>query len=268
MRKPGPFLAAILFLGVSSVPAMASADEPDTTDAAPGTAVPAPAAHPSAAKEGGTPIAIGIGVKVSTLGIGGEVALPVTHRSNVRVGFNMFNYGHSFNKDGVTYKGTLNLRSAQATYDFFPIGALHISPGVLLYNGDKLTANASVPGGQPFTLNNVNYVSDAADPVAGTGKLTVYKTAPMVLIGVGNLVPRSSHHFTSTFEIGAAYQGPPRIALNLAGSVCDSTGLFCRSISSDPTVQSNILAEQSKLEKKASPFRFYPVISFGFGYKF
>jgi hypothetical protein len=90
----------------------------------------------------------------------------------------------------------------------------------------------------------------------------------MVLIGFGNLVPRSSKHFTSTFEIGAAYQGPPRIALNLAGSVCDSTGLFCRPISSDPTVQSNILAEQSKLEKKASPFRFYPVISFGFGYKF
>jgi hypothetical protein len=213
-------------------------------------------------------MAIGIGVKASTLGIGGEVALPVTHRSNVRVGFNLFNYGHTFTKDGIAYKGTLNLRSAQATFDFFPVGPFHISPGVLLYNGNNIGANASVPGGQPFTLNNTTYISDGADPIGGTGKLTVYKTAPMVLLGIGNLVPRSSRHFTSTFEIGAAYQGPPRITLNLTGSACDSTGLFCRSVSSDPTIQANILAEQSKLDKKARPFRFYPVISFGFGFKF
>jgi hypothetical protein len=48
---------------------------------------------------------VGVGVKVSTLGIGGELALPVTHRSNMRFGFNAFNYNHTFNKDGVTYKG-------------------------------------------------------------------------------------------------------------------------------------------------------------------
>jgi hypothetical protein len=185
----------------------------------------------------------------------------------VRAGFNLFNYSHTFTKDGVNYKGTLNLRSAQATYDFFPIGPFHISPGVLFYNGNQLTANAAVPGGQTLTLNNVTYLSDAADPVGGTGKLTVNKAAPLLLIGFGNLVPRS-HHFSTTMEIGAAYQGPPRVVLNLTGSVCDSSGLNCRTISSDPTVQSNIVAEQSKLDHKASPFRFYPVLSFGFGFKF
>jgi hypothetical protein len=58
------------------------------------------------------------------------------------------------------------------------------------------------------------------------------------------------------------------VALNLGGSACDSTGLFCRSISSDPTIQANIAAEQTKLNKSASPYKFYPVISFGVGYKF
>ena len=212
-------------------------------------------------------IAIGLGVKVSTLGIGGEAAVPLGHRSNVRVGFNLFNYSHTFDKDGVTYKGTLNLRSVQATYDFFPLGPFHISPGVLLYNGNKLTADASVPGGQTLTFNNTNYLSDMADPVAGTGKLSVYKSAPMLLIGFGNLVPRN-HHFSTSLEIGAVYQGPPRVTLNLTGSVCDSSGTNCRTISSDPTVQSNIVAEQNKLNKSASPFRFYPVLSFGVGYKF
>ena len=227
----------------------------------------APPATPAPAKSSESRIAIGVGIKVSTLGAGAEAAVPLSHRSNVRVGFNMFDYSHTFNKDGVAYKGSLNLRSVQATYDFFPLWEFHISPGALLYNDTRISANASVPGGQTFSLNGINYMSDAADPVAGTGKLSVYKAAPLLLLGVGNLVPRS-RHFSTTFEIGAAYQGPPRTTLNLTGSVCDTTGLFCRSIGSDPTVQSNIAAEQSKINKSASPFRFYPVLSFGVGYKF
>jgi hypothetical protein len=212
---------------------------------------------------------VGVGVKVSTLGIGGELALPVTHRSNVRFGFNAFNYNHTFNKDGVTYKGALDLQSAQALFDIFPFtSGFHLSPGVLLYNGNKVNANALVPGGQSFTLNGTSYVSDAVSPVSGTGKLTFYKAAPMFLLGFGNLVPRSDRRFSVSLEVGAAYQGPPRAALALSGNACDSTGLNCRAISSDPTIQTNILAEQAKINKSASPFRFYPVVSFGVGYKF
>ncbi|MCU1241815.1 MAG: hypothetical protein JWO71_2541 [Candidatus Acidoferrum typicum] len=257
-----PVLLLLTSLPVSHL-AAAVPDSPDSSAAAAPAAAPGGPAKESS--EGRIPI--GIGVKVSTLGIGGEVAIAVSHRSNVRVGFNAFSYGDTFDKDGVTYKGNLNLRSAQATYDIFLLKGLHISPGVLFYNGNQVSANASVPGGKSFTLSNTNYVSDPADPITGTGKLTVYKAAPMLLFGIGNLVPRS-RHFSTSFEIGAAYQGPPRVTLNLSGSACDSSGLFCRSISSDPTIQSNIAAEQAKLNKSASPYKFYPVLSFGIGYKF
>jgi len=259
-------VVAVLLLLTNLLESRLAAAMPDSPDSA---APPAPAAAPAIpakeSSEGRFPI--GVGVKVSTLGIGGEVAVAVTHRSNVRFGFNAFSYGHTFDKDGATYTGNLDFRSAQATYDFFPLRWLHVSPGVLLYNGNKVSANVSVPGGQTFTLSNTNYVSAAADPIAGTGKLTVYKAAPMTLIGIGNLVPRS-RHFSTSFEIGAAYQGPPRVALNLSGSACDSTGLNCRSIGSDPTIQSNIAAEQAKLNKSASPYKFYPILSFGVGFKF
>jgi len=261
-------LAVLLLLSNFLMARLAAAmpDSPDSSSApAAATAAPAPAASAKESSEGRIPI--GVGVKVSTLGIGGEVAIAVSHRSNVRFGFNAFSYGHSFDKDGVTYKGNLDLRSAQATYDLFLLKGFHVSPGVLFYNGNKVSANASVPGGQTFTLSNTNYVSDPADPITGTAKLSVYKAAPMLLLGIGNLVPRSGH-FSVSFEIGAAYQGPPRVTLNLSGSACDSTGLFCRSISSDPTIQSNIAAEQAKLNKSASPYKFYPVLSFGVGYRF
>src|SRR3984893_2495160 len=262
MRRVPVFAVSLLLTSLLTARlAVAIPDSPDSSPA-PAAATAAPAKESS---EGRIPI--GVGVKVSTLGIGGEVAIAVSHRSNVRFGFNAFSYGHSFDKDGVTYKGNLDLRSAQATYDLFLLKGFHVSPGVLFYNGNKVSANASVPGGQTFTLSNTNYVSDPADPITGTGKLTVYKAAPMLLLGIGNLVPRG-RHFSASFEIGAAYQGPPRVTLNLSGSACDSTGLFCRSISSDPTIQSNIAAEQTKLNKSASPYKFYPVLSFGVGYRF
>ncbi len=264
MRRVSVFAVVLLLLVNLPEPRLAAA----VTDAPDSAATPAPEAPPAPAKgssEGRIPI--GVGVKVSTLGIGGEVAVAVSHRSNVRFGFNSFSYRHTFDKDGVSYKGTLDLRSAQATYDLFFFKEFHVSPGVLVYNGNNVTANASVPGGQSFTLNNTNYVSDVADPVSGTGKLTVYKAAPMLLVGFGNLVPRS-RHFSTSFEIGAAYQGPPRVTLNLGGSACDSTGLFCRSISSDPTIQANVVSEQAKLNKSTSPYKFYPVLSFGVGFKF
>jgi hypothetical protein len=261
-----------LLLSVCSAatsPSSAVADDSVSSGtSAPAKSSSSPAA-PSPKSSSKEHLNVGVGVKVSTLGIGGDLALPVTHRSNVRFGFNAFNYNHTFNKDGVTYKGALELRSAQALFDIFPFGgALHLSPGVLLYNGNKINANALVPGGQSFTLNGASYLSDAASPVAGTGKLTFYKAAPMFLLGFGNLVPRSDRHFSVSFEVGAAYQGPPRAVLALSGSACDSTGLNCRAISSDPTIQSNIQAEQAKINKSASPFRFYPVVSFGVGYKF
>ena len=67
--------------------------------------------------------------------------------------------------------------------------------------GSELMARQS--GGQSFTLNNVTYVSDAASPVTGTGKLTFYKTAPMLLLGFGNLVPRGKWRFSMSFDFGA-----------------------------------------------------------------
>src|SRR3981189_1945946 len=239
----------------------AHADSPDSSAAE----APAPPAPSKQSSESHFPIRRGANVPAHRSA--GEVAVGLSQRSNVRFGFNAFSYGHTFDKDGATYKGTLDLRSAQATYDIFPVHWFHISPGVLLYNGNKVNAKVSVPGGQTFTLSNTTYLSDAADPVSGTGKLTVYKAAPMVLFGFGNLVPPRGH-FSATFEIGAAYQGPPRVALSLGGTACDSSGFFCRSIASDPTIQSNIAAEQTTLNKSASPYKLYPLLSFGFGYRF
>jgi hypothetical protein len=211
-----------------------------------------------------------MGVKVSLLGAGIEVATPITHRTNLRAGFNMFTYSRAFNKDGIAYDGTLGFKSVEAHYDIFPFaGRFHISPGVLAYIGNPISANASVPGGQSFSLGGTGYYSDSTTPVTGNGKINFNQVAPTITLGWGNLVSRrEGAHFSVPFEIGVAYQGSPKATLNLAGNVCDSPGVNCRSVASDPNVQSQIQSEQAKLNSSMSFFKLYPIISIGFGYKF
>ncbi len=182
MRKASLF-AATAFLAVLTTPILRAQEGPDI------------------------PSRIGVGVKLSLLGVGGEAAIAVTHRTNVRVGFNAFSYGTSFGRDGITYGGNLAFRSVQATYDIFPLGGFHLSPGVLLYNGNSISANVSAAGGQSFSLGGANFTSDAANPLGGAGKMDFRRVAPMFLIGWGNLVPRSHRHISVNTEVGVVYPG-------------------------------------------------------------
>jgi hypothetical protein len=211
---------------------------------------------------------IGIGVKVSTLGAGIEVATPLTRKFNVRGGFNMMRLNHAFTDNGIQYNGQLQFQSAEALLDWFPIGGLHVSPGLLFYNGNQITANATVPGGQDFSVGGTSYQSDLITPVTGTGKLNFVKAAPSLMVGIGNLIPRSGRHYSFLFEVGAVYEGSARVALNLTGNVCDTTGLNCRAISSDSTVQANVTAQQVKIQHDVNPYRFFPVVSLGVGFNF
>lgn len=212
---------------------------------------------------------VGIGVKVSTLGVGIEAATPLAEKFNVRGGFNMFRLSRDITNNGIHYSGQLQFQSAEAHLDWFPFGGFHVSPGILFYNGNQLTATAAVPGGQTFSAGGTTYESDPVTPVTGTGKLNFLRVSPSIMVGIGNLIPRNGRHYSFLFEVGGAYQGSARVALNLAGNVCDpTTGLGCRAISSDPTVQANIQAQQTKIQNDVNPYRFFPVISMGVGFNF
>lgn len=212
---------------------------------------------------------IGIGLKASTLGAGIEAATAVTRRSNVRVGLNAFDYSTGFNRDGIHYNGKLNLRSVGVFYDQYLVGGFHVSPGVLVYDGNRGGADATAAGGQSFTLGSETYFSSKTNPVAGTGTLKFDReVAPALMFGFGNLLPRSQRHFSVTFDFGVIFQGPPKVTLNLAGSTCNGQGNLCQDIRSNSGIQANIQSQQGKLNDSLAPFKYYPVVSLGFGYKF
>lgn len=209
-----------------------------------------------------------LGAKVGVLGVGFQAATPLTSRLNLSGGANFFSYNDNLTIDGLHYKANLHLRSAEASLDWFAWRGFHISPGALLFNGNQITGNANVPGGQYFSLDNVNYQSSPSDPVSGTGSLKFNKAAPKLTVGFGNMLPRNGRHFSVPVELGFAYQGDPKVALNLKGTACDANGSgFCQSVSS-PEIQANLAAQVQKLHNDVSPARFMPIVSIGFAANF
>jgi hypothetical protein len=241
------------------------------TGGAPIPAALGAATMPASATQPGAFSRVGIGVKVGILGAGVEVATPLSYHLNVRAGGNFMNYSDSLTTDGITYNASLRFRSAEASVDWFPrAGGFHISPGALLYNGNQITGAANVPGGSTFTLNGTTYTSSTTDPVTGNGGVTLNKMAPKLTVGWGNLVPRGERHFTFPVELGFAYVGDPKVAVNLAGNACYTyQGTpYCSDVATNAMIQSNLAAQVQKLNKDAADARFFPLLSLGFAYRF
>lgn len=216
------------------------------------------------------PSHFGIGVKLSSLGLGLEAAVRVTQRSNLRAGFNVLGFSHTFTKDGITYDGHLNLKTFEAHYDFFPwAGGFHVSPGLLAYTADPIKANALVPADKSFTLGGVKFYSDPSSPATAQGKITFNRAAPTITVGWGNLISRKEgSRFSFPFEIGIAFQGSPNTTLAFGGSVCTSPGVNCTSAQSNAEVQRNIVSEQRKINSSLSLLKVYLIISSGFAVRF
>ena len=266
-------VAALLSLVVLNMPpAICRSQSDGQVVEAPSSGADAAVAEPNPATAGaGTSSKIGIAIKVSSLGVGFEVGTPLGNKFNVRGGFNFLNYNRTFSKDGIPYNGSLSWRSGEANLDWFPFGGFHLSPGLLFYDANKVNANVSVASGNTFTLNGTSYESGTPNPLSGTGSLGFNKVAPTFRVGIGNLIPRSGRHWSFLAEAGIAYQGTPRVALNFTGTVCsppNTSGPTCVDASTNPTVQSNIQGEQTKINNELKLFKFYPLLSLGVGFNF
>ncbi len=208
-----------------------------------------------------------LGVTGSTLGPGIELAVPLARPFNLRVGGSYFNYQFPFAIDGLNYNMALKLTSGQGTIDWYPSrGGFHISAGALYFK-NSIAAAASVGPGQQFKLGGVGYINSVDDPVQGAASLKFQrKIAPMVLLGFGNLIPRSGRHISVPFEFGGAYLAPPQFGLQLAGTACTAQGCF--NTATDPSVRANLSAEEAKLNHDIRLLEVYPIMSIGLALRF
>ncbi len=201
---------------------------------------------------------------------------------NLRTSGNLFNYSTNFTASGIGANAKLEMKSAGTALDIYPFHkGFRISPGLLFYNGNQISASASVAGGTSFTLNNNTYYSananatTGATPVNGNALLGLHTTNPAFTMttGWGNTVPRKGH-WSFPFEMGVAVIGAPSLKVNLGGWACyDQAQTLCTDITSktDPIaidIQNNLAAQVAKWTKDIEPLKTYPIASFGVAYSF
>ena len=122
---------------------------------APAPAVSSPSARPF------SKVAFGGGI--SPLGIQLSMTTNLNPHLNLRTTGNLFNYSTDFTASGIGANAKLDMKSAGTALDIYPFHkGFRISPGLLFYNGNQVTADASVAGGQSFTLNDQTYYSSNA----------------------------------------------------------------------------------------------------------
>ena len=238
---------------------------PTATVASPDTAAPAPETPMKAFSK------VGVDVKIGAGGIGFDVATPLGQKFNLRGTGYFFRYNVSLTEDYVTYSGDLQLAGGGVSLDWYPFnGKFRLSAGAIAYNGNQISASASLNPNQSFTLNGTTYYNSSSDPLHASGTLYLgRKAAPAFGFGWGNIIPRKANkHFSIPVEFGVAYVGYPHVSLGFVGSTCDQYGMACQDVSNNPTFQQDLAAQRSKYQNDLSALRFYPIASIGFGYKF
>jgi hypothetical protein len=199
---------------------------------------------------------IGATARVSTLGYGLEVSVPVfQNQLNVRAGFNTFDYDYDSN-DGsstdLTYKGDLKLGSLPLLLDWHPFkGSFRLSTGIV-FNSNEIKATATCEVAS-CDFGDGNF--DAA--TLGTTELQVDLggTQPYLGLGFGNAVS-SDGGFSFAFDLGVVFQDP---------TVKITPSASCQA---DPDCRDQVVQEEADLNDDVKDFDLYPVISLGLSYTF
>jgi hypothetical protein len=221
---------------------------------------------------------IGIGADVSPLGIGIKSAIVLTEYFDGRALVNFFNYDSgNFELEGFRTDARLHLLSAGAAIDAYPLNSFwRLSAGLLLGNGNQLSAKAKIVPGTSFTINGQNYYSSTSDPASGTGVLGLHRHTPSFLasFGFGKFIPRSNRHWSFPSEFGVVFTGSPTISITKAGSVCTDAALtMCSSVSdtSNPVgaaFNTALQAQINKWQHSLNGVIVYPIFSYSAMYSF
>jgi len=189
----------------------------------------------------------GLGLKAGTLGYGLEGTFSLSEHFNVRAGFNDYSDTASETDGGITYDAKLDLGTVALLLDWHPFaGTFRVSAG-LMKNDNAIGLTATPTSNQ--TIGGTTYTPAQIGTLAGD--VTFNSTAPYLGIGWGNAARRGRFGFTA--EIGAMFQGSPKVSLRASGGAVS---------------QADLTSEAQEAQSDLSDFKTYPVLSIGFSVRF
>lgn len=196
--------------------------------------------------------AVGVGAKVGTTGVGGDVAIGVLPMVSARVGYAGFNRTVQIEQTDVKYDAKITLKNPSLLLDFSPpVVPLRFTAG-LVASGNKADITGTPTNGS-FTLNGTSYPAAAIGSITGQIKAQ-RSTAPYAGIGWGNVTGTGVNFYA---DLGVMFMGGGKSSLDVN---CSAIGA---AVCADPTFKQNVDAERKKLDDEVRGFKFYPVVSIG-----
>lgn len=190
---------------------------------------------------------------VGTLGGGLDIAMPiVTNKLDARVGFSAFQKSVSRTESNVEYDASIKLSTFGAVMDWYPFsGTFRLTAGVY-HDGNKFDLTGKPTSSGTYTINGTTYT--AAQVGTLNGEMAFRSMAPYIGIGWGNEF--RGGHWTFMGDIGALYQGSPKVTLSASGAA------------SNPTLANDIAAQQQKTQNDVAGYKWWPLLQMGVAYRF
>ncbi len=191
---------------------------------------------------------IGIKANAGTMGLGIEVVTPLQDNINVRAGGNLLYISYFYESDAdddFDLDAALDLISASALVDWYPLSNAFRLTGGFIYNGNRLSA--SLKPKKSYTVGGDIYTpEDLGDLDAD---FSFNPVAPYIALGFGN--PFKGSRLGVNTDVGLFYQGAPDVSLRADGLL-------------EPSADE---AQTQQIKDNVSWARVYPVITFSLYYR-
>jgi hypothetical protein len=188
-----------------------------------------------AASAGGAQAA-GAGVRIGTTGVGADFGWDIAPTLGGRLGISTGSWSRDFDTSDVSYDAKLKLGNVNAFLDWSPLGPFRITAGVIANN------------------NKIDLVGRPNFDATITGTVKPSNSwAPYLGIGYGNVWTAGVNFY---FDIGVMYLGSPKASLAVN---CGPTAnpVQCAA------AQSQVAAEQQRVQDELKNFKYYPVANIG-----
>ncbi len=179
--------------------------------------------------------AAGIGLRAGTTGIGADVAWSIAPTLSARLGYSALKWSQDVETSDVEYDGKLKLSNLNGMIDFHPLGPVFRITGGVILNDNKYDVRGERFGGS---------LSGTVTP----GR----SAAPYLGIGWGTVAGTGINFYA---DLGIMFMGSPKARLS-----ADCGGLTPGTCAS---LQSEVAAEQARLEDELKRFKYFPVLNLG-----
>ncbi len=191
--------------------------------------------------------------KFGTTGFGIEVVQSLREYVNGRIGVNLYNGRYDgTTDDDIAYDVDVSLRTVSFLVDWHPYEGEFRVCGGGLYNGNSVEVQAN-------PTDSIE-IGDTRYSPAEIGTLfydvDFRNIAPYLGIGVGNAL-QQGRAIGFVFDAGLLFQGSPRAELTTENSLLPYE-----------LIRHDLQREEEEVEDDIRPFTVYPVVSFGFTYRF